>query len=63
MRCDYCLGNGYIKLNNSIHFCKKCRGTGELTFVENVFEKKLSDEDYKIRSKNYDKFKRENIYK
>jgi DnaJ-class molecular chaperone len=57
--CDRCNGSGIVSVPRIIwNYCFKCRGTGRLTWLENIFGKNypLTFEDENLKRENQNRF-------
>jgi DnaJ-class molecular chaperone len=55
--CDRCNGSGFFRALSNLYYCGKCKGTGRLTWLENIFGKIYTFEDNHLRLKNEKKLK------
>ena len=72
IKCDGCNGNGIIITPAKQsppkfrwYYCTKCRGTGRLNWLENIFKKRqwLTSEDRKLQAKNVENYLKGNLNK
>ena len=59
IECDKCNGDGIVKDPDiSWNYCKTCRGTGRLNWLENIFGKNGVDtnDDINLRTYNHNRY-------